>query len=105
MLKIYFKVWIIAIALFFVGHFVFLEYMKSSIQTSFNQNGYNYLSVKSASLPFDTLFRTESEGSLRATIDGREITLKFRISGNPIVSPTLVVNVATPMSRLRFVLG
>jgi hypothetical protein len=102
MIKIIFKVWIVALALFFGSHLLFTEYVKRSVQKSLHANGYSYVTVKSASLPFDTLIRTESEGVLRASMDDREIMVKFYIAGNPIVSRQMAVNVAMPMGRLRF---
>jgi len=105
MFRIMLKVWIVSFALFFFGHIFFTDYVRRSIQNSLDTKGYKYLIVSSASLPFDTLIKTESEGSLRATMDGREIMLKFHVEGNPIWSRKIVVNVATPMARLRIVLG
>jgi hypothetical protein len=100
--KVMFKVWIIAFALFYGSHLLFTDYVRRSIQKSLHANGYSYVTVKSASLPLDTLIRTESEGFLRASMDNRDIELRFQVTGNPIWSTQVFVNTATPMARLSF---
>jgi len=106
MLGIMFKVWVGAFVLYLFGHFLFIDYVKQATVASLQSGGYHYLKVNRASLPYDALLRTEANGSLSTTMDGREVALNLHIDGNPIWSRQVIVSVAMPnMAALRFTLG
>jgi len=106
MFGIMFKAWLVVFALYLFGHFIFVDYVKHSAESTLQAQGYQYLSVDSASLPYDALLRIETTGFLHATMDGREVALNLHVDGNPVWSSRVIVSVAMPgVAALRFTLG
>lgn len=106
MFSIMFKTWLVTFVIYLFGHFIFVDYIRSSAARSLQNEGYHYVTINSASLSYDALLRTESSGSLVATMDGREVALNLHVEGNPVWSKNVIVSVAMPhVAGHRFTLG
>ncbi|MGY6567371.1 MAG: hypothetical protein ACXIVE_00115 [Salinarimonas sp.] len=105
MLKIMFKAWIGVFVIYLFAHLLITDYIRQSTSDALMSNGYSYLEIRRLSLPYSTLLSTETQGSLHAIMDGREVELNLHVAGNPIWSRESVIRVATPMGWTSFILG
>ncbi|MGY6644300.1 MAG: hypothetical protein ACXIVD_03690 [Salinarimonas sp.] len=106
MLRLMIKTWIVIGLLYGGGHLLLLDHVRASAVDAFAASGYDYIEIKRVSLPFDALISMQTQGRVTALMDRREVEMGLRLDGNPVLSPSVDVQVGMAgFMNLRFKLG
>lgn len=106
MFKVLFKFWVGTAILYLIGHVVLTSQVRSAAIEAIAASNYHFVEVKRVSLPLDTLVRMRAYGSATVIIDRREVELGLQLEGNPLLSPTLEVQMGMAnFMHVRFRIG
>lgn len=106
MFKVLFKFWVGTAILYLIGHAVLTSQVRSAAVEAIAASNYRFVEVKRVSLPLDTLVRMRTYGNATVIIDRREVELGVQLDGNPLLSPTLEVQMGmSNFMHVRFRIG
>lgn len=106
MFKALFKFWLGTTILYLIGHVVLTSHLRTAAADAFIASNYHFVEVKRVSLPLDALVRMRVEGHATVIIDRREVEIGVRLDGNPLLSPTVEVQMGiSSFLHIRFRIG
>lgn len=106
MFKVLFKFWLGTAILYLIGHVVLTSHLRTAAVDAFAASNYRFVEVKRVSLPLDALVRMRVEGHATVIIDRREVEIGVRLDGNPLLSPTVEVQMGmSNFMHIRFRIG
>ncbi|HMB11716.1 hypothetical protein [Saliniramus sp.] len=106
MFKVLLKFWLGTAILYLIGHFVLTSHLRTAAGDAFAASNYGFVEVKRVSLPLDALVRMRVEGHATVIIDRREVEIGVRLDGNPLLSPTVEVQMGmSNFMHVRFRIG